>query len=103
MLPELTPLDRELPELQKLGEGEWRARGDLSLNDLEEELEVSLHEDEVHTVGGLIMKLLGRAPETGDEVTLPPLSMKVEEARGRRVHLVTVRVQPAVEVEEEEM
>ena len=83
--------DREAPGLKVNGPGEWMARGDLSLADLEEELDHDCDEEDVTTVGGLVMKLLGRAPQTGDHAEGAGLVFDVAEARGRRVHLVRVR------------
>ncbi|NDD27245.1 MAG: HlyC/CorC family transporter [Proteobacteria bacterium] len=83
--------DREAPSLQPDGDGAWLARGDLSLADLEEELDHACDEEDVTTVGGLVMKLLGRAPQTGDHARGAGLVFDVVEARGRRVHLVRLR------------
>lgn len=83
--------DREAPGLKQTAPDEWTARGDLTLGDLEEELDHDCEEVDVTTVGGLVMKLLGRAPQTGDHVAGSGLVFDVLEARGRRVHLVRIR------------
>jgi len=43
-------------------------------------------------LGGLVMAVLGRAPEAGDEVTLGNLILHVESMDGRRIEYVTVRL-----------
>ncbi len=86
--------DREVPAFVKASDGRSVARGDLSLSDLEDELGVDLGEEEVHTVGGLVMKLLGRPPRVGDAVEQNHVHFTVEEMRGRRLQRVGVRYQP---------
>ena len=43
------------------------------------------------TVGGLVMTVLGRMPQVGDEVSVPGVWLRVEAMDGRRVETVRVR------------
>jgi putative hemolysin len=88
--------DREVPSFVKISEREAMLRGDLSLGDLEEQMGVEIEDDEVNTVGGLIMKLLGRPPVQNDRVTHQGCAFVVEEVRGYRVQRVRMILeQPA--------
>lgn len=83
--------DRETPSLRKVSDTEWVARGDLSLTDLGEAIEHEFEDEDVTSVGGLVMKLLGRAPQTADHAEGEGFWFDVVEARARRVHLVRIR------------
>lgn len=72
-------------EFQLESEGVWRVAGSMRLDDLSEELDLSLEHDEVETVGGLIMDILERAPEVGDQVDYLQLHFEVLQLQGRGV------------------
>jgi CBS domain containing-hemolysin-like protein len=65
--------------------------------------ELDEHQD-VDTVGGLVLKLLGRQPKVGDEVDVDGYHVQVEGAQGFRITslLFTRRPEPEREREEEE-
>jgi len=92
--------DREAPSFARVSENEAVVRADLSLADLTEHMEVEIEDEDVHTVGGLAMKLLGRPPRLGDRVTHDGWTFEVEEVRGTRVQRVRVRYQPPAKPEE---
>ena len=54
-------------------------------------LGVELPEGHFDTLGGLVMHLLGRIPEVGDEVEWGPFTLRVLELDGRRVDRVEAR------------
>lgn len=58
------------------------------LGDLEEELGLSLPHEEVDTVGGLVMSLLGRIPQVGDEIGIDDYIARVVTMDGRRIEQV---------------
>jgi CBS domain containing-hemolysin-like protein len=66
--------------------GHLMARGAARLEDLEEY--VSLGQQDVQTVGGLVWDLLGRRPVVGDQVTVGGVTLRVEAMDG----LTTTRV-----------
>lgn len=74
--------------VQRLPEGKVRVNGGLLLAQAAEAL--GLEEDladggDVDTIGGLVLKRLGRQPARGDEVTVGALRAIVEEASGFRI------------------
>jgi CBS domain containing-hemolysin-like protein len=89
----------EQPPISEVAPGVVIARGDLLLDDLCEAISIELSEEEtpdVETVGGLVLDLLGRPPETGDQVKLDGATFTVESVKGLAVW--TVRVEyPVVE------
>ena len=47
-------------------------------------------DDEVNTVGGLVMTTLGRLPERGEKVDIGELRFEILRADSRRIHLLKV-------------
>ena len=55
---------------------------------------------EYETVAGLILQLLGRLPDVGDEVTVPGAKLRVERLDGRRID--RIRLTPVAEETEDQ-
>jgi putative hemolysin len=89
-------LDAVTPEPTSEPGGAPLLDGLMRLDELEEVLQSRLDEhlrEEVDTLGGAIMAVLGRVPDVGDEVTLAGRRLRVERLDGRRVD--RVRLLPA--------
>ena len=80
--------DRERPEIEPLGNGRYRVRGDYLIEDLAERLHVDLGDPAEETIGGYVAARLGREAQKGDEVSLGVLTIRVLEAKRFRVHWV---------------
>lgn len=82
--------DTEL-EVERRG-GETIVDGGLPLNEVEEMFPdlVSDEESDVRTVGGLVLKELGRIPIAGDQVTLGPYRLEVVEMDNLRITRVKI-------------
>lgn len=94
--------DRERPEIEPLGNGRYRVRGDYLIEDLADRLKIDLGEPEEETVGGYVAARLGREVTPGDKVELGDLAISVLEAERFRVRWVLVVVKaPPVEVVDE--
>ena len=96
--------DRERPEIEPLGNGRYRVRGDYLIEDLADRLKIDFGEPEEETVGGYVAARLGREVTPGDKVELGDLAISVLEAERFRVRwvLVVVKAPPVEEVEEGE-
>jgi CBS domain containing-hemolysin-like protein len=95
--------DRERPEIEPLGNGKYRVRGDYLIEDLADRLKIDLGEPEEETVGGFVAARLGREVSPGDKVSMSDLSITVLEAERFRVRWVMVQVaMPETEVAPEE-
>jgi CBS domain containing-hemolysin-like protein len=98
--------DRELPPVEKLGEGSFRVTARLDIGDLGELYGVKLDDEDVETVGGLLAKSLGRVPLPGAAAVVPlpeetaypdrprGLRLTAETQAGRRNRIVTILVEP---------
>ena len=95
--------DRERPEIEPLGNGRYRVRGDYLIEDLADRLKIDLGEPEEETVGGYVAARLGREVTPGDRVELGDLAISVLEAERFRVRWVLVVVKtPPVEILDDE-
>jgi len=86
--------DREEPEVLELGDGVYRVSGKASIDDVNELLGTELPDEEWDTVAGLLLDILGRMPESGEETTFRGLSLKAERVQGRRIGSVMITRSP---------
>jgi len=95
--------DRERPEIEPLGNGRYRVRGDYLIEDLADRLKVDVGEPAEETIGGYVAARLGREVVPGDRTELGDLSIEVLDAERFRVRWVIVQTQmpPTEEVEDE--
>ena len=96
--------DRERPEIEPLGNGRYRVRGDYLIEDLADRLKIDVGEPAEETIGGYVAARLGREVVPGDRTELGDLSIEVLDAERFRVRWVIVQMQPppTEEVEESE-
>ena len=82
--------DRELPGVERVEEDTYRLSARLPIDDLAEVFGVTVDDDEVDSVGGLLAKALGKVPIPGDEVSVGGLVLVAERREGRRNRVATV-------------
>jgi CBS domain containing-hemolysin-like protein len=70
--------DDERAWITPVGEGRVVVRGDMSIVNLADLLEIQLPHETAHTVGGLVMDLLGRVPQVGDSVEFKGITFRVD-------------------------
>ncbi len=78
--------DRPVDEIA----GGWTIDAALPVEDLAELMGADVPEGEWNTAAGLLMGLLGRLPEVGDEVDLDTHTLRVASKSGRRVTRIDV-------------
>jgi CBS domain containing-hemolysin-like protein len=86
------------PELHTDGEGRLHAAGTVRLERLGGKLGVVLEHEEVDTVGGLVLAILGRPPALGDIVVYGGVGLKVVAVEGHGVAEVLAWRKPAASV-----
>jgi CBS domain containing-hemolysin-like protein len=84
--------DREDPGVEELEDGSTRVPATMHIDDLAELFDVTLEEDEVDTVGGLLGKTIGLVPIPGSRGEVAGLSLTAERMAGRRHRIDTVIV-----------
>jgi putative hemolysin len=95
--------DHDEPELKKIDDYTYLAKGAISIKDLNYNLGTKLDEDSENydTLGGLLLDLLGYIPEDGDKqlVEYENIQFHIEEVSEKRIQLVRI----VLENEEENM
>jgi CBS domain containing-hemolysin-like protein len=85
----------EAPGLLKLSDGRYEADARLDLDDFTDQTSLSIEqpdpEEEVDTLGGLVVSVLGRVPQRGEIVSHSGFEFEVLEADPRRIKRVRVR------------
>jgi CBS domain containing-hemolysin-like protein len=92
------------PEVETLADGSIRVAGEMLLEAAAEALalaSIADHQD-VDTVGGLVLKQLGRQPRTGDTVTIERYRVVVLAAKGFRITQLHFQPLPDEEEADEE-
>ncbi len=84
--------DAERAPFEFLSERSLRVDGSLLLDELNQHFDIDYDDEEVVTVGGLIMAHLGRIPVVGDLVELNGVRYRVEQVAGRAVDSVLVEL-----------
>jgi CBS domain containing-hemolysin-like protein len=94
--------DRETPGVEQLEDGSTRVPATMHIDDLAELFEVTLEEDEVDTVGGLLGKTIGLVPIPGSRGEVAGLSLTAERMAGRRHRIDTVIVRRLADTKKRE-
>lgn len=82
--------DEDEPEIQRISEREILADATASVEALNQTLGTSIQAEGFDTLGGLVLKELGKIPLTGDRVSVDGLTITVQSTVGRRVRRVRV-------------
>ena len=79
-------------EIEELAPGRLRVAGTVRLEEAGEHLKVGLAHEEVETVSGLVLALLGRPPRPGDSVSYRGVVFRVVAVAGMGVHLCELSI-----------
>jgi magnesium and cobalt exporter, CNNM family len=92
------PYDVEAEPIVVDSDGSVLVAGRVSLDRLEQALEVSLHDEgNVGTVGGFVASVFGRIPRAGETIENRGLFIEVLDAERKRVNRVRLRRRPEAE------
>jgi CBS domain containing-hemolysin-like protein len=94
--------DNDEPEIEKVGDGQFRVRSRLHLEELGDLFGLDLEDEEVDTVGGLLAKALGRVPIAGARTAVGGLTLTADRFEGRRNQLATVLVERDPDADDEQ-
>jgi putative hemolysin len=95
--------DREEPEMVEVGDGVYWVSGKVSIDDVNEMLDVELPDEGWDTVAGLVLDLFGRIPKEGERVPFQGLAFTAEEVQGRRIARVLIERVPQTDEAEVEV
>lgn len=86
--------EHEIPDIVRRDQHTWVMAGKVSLEEVEDALDVSILPDErrgVRTLGGFIMALLSRIPRPGESAQWRDFHLEIARMDGRRIVEVVVR------------
>ena len=90
------------PEIQRISDTEFIIDGSMYLDDISEELDISLDSDNSETIGGLLIDILGEIPDSDDlgvTVDIDNLRFRIDSVRDRRIEQITLTVLDEDELE----
>jgi CBS domain containing-hemolysin-like protein len=86
--------DPRAASMRQLTDGDWYARGHVSLGDLEDVgIQLPVSSDAFNSIGGYVFSELGRLPKRGDRIQANGYEIRVESVRDNRI--VAVRIHPS--------
>jgi CBS domain containing-hemolysin-like protein len=94
--------DRDAPRLERVSEDELLIPGQMSIDEVNEVLDVELPEGDWDTIGGLAFHLRGQVPREGDRITVGPYDLVVERVQSRRIRTVRLIRRDHAEIGAEE-
>jgi CBS domain containing-hemolysin-like protein len=78
----------EIAALTRLSSTEFRVRGDVPVVVLNDRLNISLPTDSGHTIGGLILNMLGHLPQVGEHIMVSGVQLQVQAVEEKAVAVV---------------
>ena len=82
------------PPVYRDPEGRLRVRGTMRVDEVGQEFNIDLEHEDVESVSGLVLTLLGRIPEVGDSVRYDRLLLEVTAVKGHGVEECAVSLIP---------
>jgi putative hemolysin len=82
--------DVEEPLVEVIDENTRIVDARMPIDEINEDMGLSLPEEEFDTIGGLVFGLLGKQPQEGDHVTYNSVDLIVEKTDGRRIEKVKI-------------
>lgn len=95
----------EVPDIEKLSDTTWKIRGNIELEELEEELGIEIEKGDYDTFTGLVFGTLELIPDDGEqqiELDIGRLRIHVTKVEDHQISEATVEVLPPEEKEEDE-
>ena len=83
--------DREEAKIVEVSQDEAIFDATVSIDDVNDALDLELQGEDVDTIGGLLYERLGKVPSMGDRVEMDGVQLAVESTHGRRIRKVRVR------------
>ena len=94
--------DDVAPEIEAIGPDEYLLDGGLLIDDLNEELELSIESEDCDTISGYLIEQLGHIPQEGarERITIDNLAFLTEDVRDNRIASVRMKILPQISNDE---
>jgi CBS domain containing-hemolysin-like protein len=83
-------LVKETKEYEVIGEHTFQVDGSMRLDEVNDELGLSLPKGDYDTIAGFVLSILGHIPEKGEQVRYADLRLVVEEMKGMRIEKILI-------------
>jgi CBS domain containing-hemolysin-like protein len=80
------------PQIIKINERNYRVKGNIPLNELNELLGLNLSSQKYETLAGFIMELLGKIPSSGQYIKYENLRFFIDEVSSNRILWITIKL-----------
>ncbi len=99
----LDEYDEEEKDIEKIDENTYVVNGMLSVDEVNQELDIHMPEEGADTIGGFVLGILGRIPETHEKPTIEyeEVVFKIEHMDDRRAARIKIGINRAKKTEEE--
>ncbi|MGN0702304.1 MAG: hemolysin family protein [Lentihominibacter sp.] len=87
--------DEEDEEIREIGKNLYIVEGSMDIDDLNEELGLSLESEDSETIGGLLIELLGEIPDEdniGKEIFFENCVFTIKTVKDRRIEHITIKI-----------
>ena len=84
--------EEDVADIRQLSRHTYAVRALTDIDDFNQQFNTQFVDEEVDTIGGLIMQAFGYLPKRGEEITLENLHFKVTSADSRRIIQLRVTV-----------
>ncbi|MFL0196813.1 hemolysin family protein [Clostridium sp. WILCCON 0269] len=88
--------DEDEPYVKKIDNETFMVKGSISVEELNENLHLDLNEDseDYDTLGGLLIKLMGRIPEDGEQQVLEydDITFEIDKVKEKRIEKVKIHI-----------
>ena len=84
--------EEDIEDIRQLSRHTYSVRALTPIDEFNEQFKVDFKDEEVDTIGGIIMQAFGYLPKRGEEITLQNLRFKVTSADNRRIIQLRITV-----------
>ena len=88
-------------EIQPLGENEYLVDGSTKLDDVNDALDTNFVNDDIESIGGYVIAIIGRFPEKGEVINDDSAKFTIEQTDKNRFVKMKITLTPKNEIEEE--
>lgn len=88
-------------EIQLISENEYLVFGNTKLDDVNDVLGTDFENDDIESIGGYVIAIIGRFPEKGEVVEQERAKFCIEESDKNRIEKLRIILTPDIETEEE--
>lgn len=92
--------DEDEDNVIAVGKGHWRVKAATEIADFNSVLGTEFSDEEVDTVGGLVLKAAGKLPKRGEHININGMMFTVLRVDSRRLYSLMVEHMPEVEPEQ---